>query len=329
MKKKIVSLSTLGPELLMMMIKGNGCEHPDDVEVIGAHQLPDGEIVGLVKDADIIFGDYTFVKNITGEMARAAKKAKLVQQPSVGYQNIDVDAFTAAGIPVANTAGANTVSVAEHVVLAALCLLKNLLMAHRTTAAGEWRQMDISAYELQGKSWGLVGMGRIGRAVAERLAPFGVSLAYFDPARMGESDENKYHTSYRGIEELLKTADIISIHCPLTNETRGIIDGNKIAMMKPGAFIINVARGEVMDEEALARALKEKRIAGAALDVFSEEPVSAKSPLLEMIDTRLVLTPHIAGVTQESKMRIITAAIRNVVTVLNGGAPDFVINPVK
>lgn len=329
MKKKIVSLCTLGPELLSMMIRGNGCTCPDDVEVIGAHHLPDSEIAGLLRDADIIFGDYTFIKSITGEMARAAKKARLVQQPSVGYQNIDVDAFTAAGIPVANTAGANTVSVAEHVVLAALCLLKNLLMAHRTTAAGEWRQMDIGAFELQGKSWGLVGMGRIGRAVAERLAPFGVSMAYYDPARMGGNDEAGYGATFREIDDLLQTSDIVSIHCPLTDATRGMIDARRIALMKPAAFIINVARGEVLDEEALALALSEKRLAGAALDVFSEEPIRAGSPLLGAIDARLMLTPHIAGVTQESKMRIITAAIRNVVAVLNGGEPDFIINAVK
>jgi phosphoglycerate dehydrogenase-like enzyme len=326
-KKKIVSLSTLGPELLLMMIKGSGCKDPDDVEIIGAHDLPDSEIVGLMKDADIIFGDYTFIRYFTADMARAAKNAKLFQQPSVGYQNIDVAACTAAGIPVANTAGANTVSVAEHVVLAALCLMKNLIMAHRTTSAGEWRQMDIGAFDLQGKSWGLVGMGRIGRAIAERLAPFGVRMTYFDPVRMDRADEDKYRAPFSGLEDLLKTSDIVSIHCPLVDGTRGMIDGEKLAMMKPSAFIINVARGEVVDENALAAALKEKRIAGAALDVFSEEPVSGNSPLLNLNDTRLVLTPHIAGVTQESKMRIITAAIRNVVAVLNGGKPEFIINP--
>jgi len=328
-KKKIVSLCTLGPELLAMMIKGNGCAEPDGFEVIGAYQLPDSEIVGLLKDADIIFGDFSFTRRLTGEMARAAKKVKLVQQPSVGYQNIDVDAFTAAGIPVANTAGANTASVAEHVLLAALCLLKNLIMAHGTTAAGEWRQMDIGAFDLQGKSWGLVGMGRIGRAVAERLGPFGVSAAYYDPVRLAADEENKYGIPFRDLEELLKTSDIVSIHCPLTDETRNMIDASRIALMKPGSFIINVARGEVIDERALAAALGEKRLAGAALDVFSEEPVGAGNPLLAVKDARMVLTPHIAGVTQESKMRIITAAIRNMVAVLNGGTPDFIINQIQ
>jgi phosphoglycerate dehydrogenase-like enzyme len=328
-KKKVVSLSTLGPELLMLMIKNNGISNPEDVEIIGANHLPDGEIVELVRDADVIFGDFTFNKNITAEMARAAAKAKLIQQPSVGYQNIDVEACAAAGIPVANTAGANTVSVAEHVVMSALCLAKNLMMAHRTTAAGEWRQMDIGAVELQGRLWGLIGMGRIGRAVAERLLPFGVRMAYYDTAKMSGEDEARYHAAYSGLDDLLKTADIISIHCPLTDETRGMISAGRLALMKPSAFIINVARGEVLDEEALALVLKEKRLAGAALDVFSEEPVSMENPLLNLEGANLVLTPHIAGVTQEAKMRIITAAVRNMVSVLNGNKPEFVINEVK
>ncbi|HOT43881.1 MAG TPA: 2-hydroxyacid dehydrogenase [Spirochaetota bacterium] len=329
MKKKIVSLSTLGPELLMVMMRNNGIVDPDNVEVIGANHLPDRNIVELVKDADVIFGDFCFNKNITAEMARAAKKAKLIQQPSVGYQNIDVEACTGAGIPVANTAGANTVSVAEHVVMTGLCMVKNLLLAHRATAAGEWRQMDIGAGELQGKLWGLIGMGRIGRAVAERLIPFGVRMAYYDVAKLDEHDESRYHTAYSGLEDLLKTADIISIHCPLTDETRGMLGAGRLALMKPSAFIINVARGEVLDEQALACALKEKRLAGAALDVFSEEPVGRDNPLLKLEGTNLVLTPHIAGVTQEAKMRIITAAVRNMVAVLNGGRPDFVVNEVK
>lgn len=328
MKKKVVSLSTLGPELLMLMIKNNGISVPDDVEVIGANHLPDGDIVELVRDADVIFGDFTFNKTITADMARAAIKAKLIQQPSVGYQNIDVEACAAAGIPVANTAGANTVSVAEHVVMAALCMVKNLLMAHRTTAAGEWRQMDIGAVELQGKLWGLIGMGRIGRAVAERLIPFGVRMVYHDVAKMSEDEENIYHAAYSGMEYLLKTADIISIHCPLTDVTRGMISAGRLALMKPSAFIINVARGEVLDEKALTDALTEERLAGAALDVFSEEPVGTDNPFLNLDGANLVLTPHIAGVTQEAKMRIITAAVRNMVNVLNGGRPDFVVNDI-
>ncbi len=181
---------------------------------------------------------------------------------------------------------------------------------------------------MQGKLWGLIGMGRIGRAVAERLIPFGVRMVYHDMAKMSEDDEKIYHAEHSGLDDLLKASDIISIHCPLTDETRGMISAGRLALMKPSAFIINVARGEVLDEEALAAALEEKRLAGAALDVFSEEPVGTDNPFLKLDGANLVLTPHIAGVTQEAKMRIITVAVRNMVNVLNGGRPDFVINDI-
>ncbi len=328
MKKKIVSLSPLSTDVLLMMIRGAGVAIPDDIDIVGGNQLPERELAEMVKDADIILGDYSFNTRITRDVARAATKAKLIQQPSVGYQNIDIDACAEMGIPVANTAGANTASVAEHAVMAALCLLKRLVMAHRSTAAGEWRQMDIGAAELQGKLWGLIGMGRIGKAVAERLIPFGVRMIYCDAVRMEVDDENRYHAAYAGIEDLLKTADIISIHCPLTDETRGMVDTGNLAQMKTTAFIINVARGEIIDEQALALALKEKRLAGAALDVFSEEPVSNQNPLLNLEDVNLILTPHIAGATNESKIRIITAAVKNIVNVLNGSRPDFVVNDI-
>lgn len=329
MKKRIVSLSPLSTEVLLMMVQGAGFSFPDDIEIIGGNQMGVSELLAVIRDADIILGDYTFNRKITREMVAAAKKVKLIQQPSVGYQNIDVEACTEAGIPVANTAGANTTGVAEHTIMAALCLLKNCCAAHRATAAGEWVQMEIGAGELQGKLWGLIGMGRIGRAVAERLIPFGVRMIYYDTARMKNEDEERYRASFSGIEDLLKTADMVSIHCPLTDETRGLVNDRYFALMKASAFVINVARGEIIDEEALARALNEKRLAGAACDVFSEEPITKENPLLGVGSARLLLTPHIAGATNESKIRIITAAVRNMVSVLNGGKPESVINDVE
>ena len=326
--KKIVSLSPLNPDVLMAMIRGAGLTIPGDIEIINGSALPDDALSGEIGNADIILGDYTFNRKITADMARAAKKAKLVQQPSVGYQNIDVDACAAAGIPVANAAGANTASVAEHTVMAALALLKKLVAAHRSTAAGGWRQMDIGAGELQGRTWGLVGMGRIGRAVAERIAPFGVRTIYSDTKKLSAADGKKLRAAMSGLEDLLKTADIISLHCPLTDDTRGLIGEKNIALMKPSSLIINVARGEVIDEPALARALREKRIGGAALDVFSREPIGSDNPLLGLEDANLLLTPHIAGATNEAKIRIITAAVTNMVNVLNGKKPDFVVNDV-
>jgi len=251
----------------------------------------------------------------------------LIQQPSVGYQHIDIDACAEAGIPVANTAGANTVSVAEYTVMAALCLIKRLLPAHRATVSGEWKQMEVGAGDLAGKLWGLVGMGRIGRAVAELLMPFGVRMVYYDPMRLKQDDEKKYRLAFMDLLEIIRSADIISLHCPLTEKTRGLIGQTELSMMKSTALLINVARGEIIDENALAQALKDQKIGGAALDVFAEEPIGKTNPFVGMNSQNLMLTPHIAGATNESKMRIINAAITNIVKVLNGENPDFVVNP--
>ena len=328
MKNKIVSMCPLNANVIMMMIKGAGLSAPDDIELVDAYHSSGPEIIEQVKDADVILGDYTFNKKITREIARAAHNVKLIQQPSVGYQHIDIEACTEAGIPVSNTAGANTVSVAEHTIMAALCLVKRLMPAHQATVSGEWRQMEIGAGELAGKLWGLVGMGRIGCAVSERLIPFGVRMAYYDPVRLDENDENKYHVAYIDFWEMIRSADIISLHCPLTEKTRGLIGTPELAMMKTAALLINVARGEIIDEAALAQALKEQKIGGAALDVFAEEPISMINPFIGMTTENLILTPHVAGATNESKMRIISAAIRNIVKVLNGEKPDFVVNPI-
>jgi glyoxylate reductase len=327
MKKKIISLCPLSATVISMMIKGAGLSEPEGIELIDAHDRTDPEIIDLVRDADVILGDYTFNKKITRDMAMAARGVKLIQQPSVGYQHIDIDACTEAGIPVANTAGANTVSVSEYAVMAALCLVKRLLPAHRATVSGEWKQMEIGAGDLAGKLWGLVGMGRIGRAVSERLAPFGVRMAYHDPVRLKEDDEKKYNLDYLDLTELLRSADIISLHCPLTEKTKGLIGKTELSMMKSTALLINVARGGIIDENALAQALKEQKIGGAALDVFVEEPIGRTSPFIGMDSHNLILTPHVAGATNESKMRIMSAAIHNIIKVLNGEKPDFVVNP--
>jgi phosphoglycerate dehydrogenase-like enzyme len=329
MTTKIVSLAPLNAEVIKMMIRGAGLAIPDEIEIINANPLPDAEIIVLVKDAEIILGDFTFNKKITREIAQAAKNVKLIQQPSVGYQHIDIEACTEAGVPVANTAGANTIGVAEHTIMAALCLLKKVIAAHRSTAAGEWKQMEIGAGELYGKTWGMVGMGRIGRAVAERLAPFGVKISYFDTVKLDAAEEKRLGAGFMVLENMIATADIISLHCPLTDKTRGLIGEQEIARMKTTAVLINVARGEIIDEAALARALRDGKIGGAALDVFSIEPIEKDNPLLSPGTGNTLLTPHIAGATNESKMRIITAAINNIVNVLNGKKPDFIINSLQ
>jgi phosphoglycerate dehydrogenase-like enzyme len=245
----------------------------------------------------------------------------------VGYQHIDVDACTARGIKVANTAGANTISVAEHTIAWGLCLLKNMFHAHTSTKSGGWEQMSIKPAELKGKVWGIVGFGRIGQAVAERLKPFGLSrILYYDSYRPGPSVEKEFGVEYTEMTNILSQSDIISLHAPLTDATRAMINEDALNSMKPGAYLINVARAELVDEKALAEAIIKGKIAGAGIDVFSDEPVTMDNPLLGVESEKLLFSPHVAGVTDEAAGRIINMAAANIARVLKGEKPESLVN---
>jgi len=245
----------------------------------------------------------------------------------VGYQHIDVDACTAKGIKVANTAGANTISVAEHTIACGLCLLKNMFHAHTSTKSGKWEQMNIKPAELKGKVWGIVGFGRIGQAVAERLKPFQLNrIIYHDIHRPKPSIEQELEVEYAEMTTILSQSDIISLHAPLTDVTRNMINEDALNSMKPGAYLINVARAELVDEKALAEAIRRVKIAGAGIDVFSEEPVTMNNPLLAVESEKLLLSPHVAGVTDEAAGRIINMATANIARVLKGEKPESLVN---
>jgi glyoxylate reductase len=172
-------------------------------------------------------------------------------------------------------------------------------------------------------------MGQIGRAVAERLIGFGVDTRYYDPVRLDKNEERRLRANYQEIDQLLVVSDLVSVHCPLTDDSYALVDQRRLALMKPSAVLINVARGEIVDEQALANALSEKRIAGAAVDVFSDEPLSADNPLMQVQSDNLILTPHLAGTTDESKIRIIATAISNLAKALAGEQPEYVVNRVQ
>jgi glyoxylate reductase len=321
--EKIVNLSPIPKEFLIEFFKMHGVA---DIDVIDAGNFTAEQVIKEVKDAGYIIGDYTFRQRITREVAMAAKNVKLIQQPSVGYQHIDIGACTEAGIKVANTAGANTIAAAEHTIMSALCLIKNIFYAARTTAVGDWRQMEVKPVELFNKTWGFIGFGRMGKAVAERLIAFGMHMLYYDVARVSSEEEKRLQVTFATLSDVLKSADILSLHCPLTEETTGIINRDTIALMKPGAIIINVARGEVVDEQALAQALRDGKLGGAALDVFSAEPIASANPLLAVAGDKVILSPHVAGVSQEAQGRILTATITNIVKVMKGEIPESLVN---
>jgi glyoxylate reductase len=325
MAKKVLSLAPLSAEIVKLLIR----QTPDvpDFEVIAGNEMPEEEVKKAFSEADIVLGDYTFKKKITADILSTARNLKFIQQPSVGYQHIDVAACTARGIKVANTAGANTISVAEHTIAWGLCLLKNMFHAHTSTKSGGWEQMSIKSAELQGKVWGIVGFGRIGQAVAERLKPFGLSrIIYHDTYRPKPSVEQALGVEYTELTTLLSQSDIISLHAPLTDATRAMINEDALNSMKPSAYLINVARAELVDEKALAVAIMKGKIAGAGIDVFSEEPVTMNNPLLAVESERLLFSPHVAGVTDEAAGRIINMATANIARMLKGEKPESLVN---
>ncbi len=332
-KRTILVLSPLPAALVEALFRaashGEGVEEAQAVSYEGESR---DDLLAAVKAADVIIGDYTFNIEMDAEVVEAAVPCLLIQQPSTGYQHIDVEAAARAGIPVANVAGANAIAVAEHTVMMILGCLKRLTLCHELTLKGEWAQDEMATkyggvFELSAKTLGIIGMGRIGREVAARAMPFGCAMVYYDPLRLSPEDEQARGVSFRDLDDLVSESDVVTGHVPMTPETRNMFDAERIARMKPNAVFINVSRGGLADEAALAAALAEGRLMGAGLDVFSSEPIEAGNPLLKAPNT--ILTPHTAGATNESRLRIIGVALENVAAVLSGERPEYVVNGVR
>ncbi len=297
------------------------------LSVLDLHRFPEDRLVAEIADAEVLYGDYTGGTPITRPIVAAAGKLKLIQQPSVGYNHIDIEACREFGIPVANTPGANDIGVAEHTIMLALACLKKLPYFNAATHQGQWlftEAQRTGIFEVNGKTYGLLGMGRTARAVAERLASFGVNLLYYDVVRLSPELEDKYQATYAPVEEILKTADIVSLHLPLTQETHGFMNAARLALMKPTAVLINVGRGPLVDEAALAEAVRNKKLAAAAVDVFSQEPPPQDHPLFGL--DNVILTPHLAGSTRESGTRIRNMSFDNLERILRGKRPLWVLN---
>ena len=328
--KKVLVLSPVPEEVTRALLKAR----VTDDEIRGIRLVSYGgssqdELRQAVSDADVIIGDYTNNIALDAGVMRSAKRCTFIQQPSTGFQHIDVDEAARQGISVANAAGANTAAVAEHAIMLILACLKKLPLAAEKTRRCEWAQDEMSLYgvfEFSGKILGIIGMGRIGREVASRARPFGPVMTYHDVNRLTPQEEERLGLAYRDLDDLVRESDIVTIHVPLTSQTSMMMDGQRLAMMKRSAVVINVSRGEIVDEHALAQALREGRIGGAGVDVFSEEPICRENPLLDAPNT--ILTPHIAGVTNESRVRVIDVTIENVARVLRGQEPMNVVNGV-
>lgn len=246
----------------------------------------------------------------------AAPGLRVVGRLGVGLDNIAVEACRSRGVAVIPASGANDDSVAEYVIAGALMLRRGAYFATEETAAGGWPRRQLMGHEVLGATLGLVGFGAIARAVARRAGALGMRLIAHDPFLAdGDPIWQSSAVAPRPLAALLGEADIVSLHVPLTDQTRNLIDADAIAGMKPGAILINSARGGIVDEAALAQALRANRLAGAMLDVFAEEPLPGGSRLAGV--PNLILTPHIAGVTQESNVRVSHMIADKVLAVLD------------
>ena len=243
---------------------------------------------------------------VDADLLAAAPALRVVGRLGVGLDNIDVAACAVRGIAVIPATGANTVAVAEYVIGTALSLLRGAYGATAAVAAGEWPRPALSrGRELAGKTLGIVGFGTIGRAVAALAHALSLRVIGCDPALAADAPVwAEAGTQARPLAEVLAAADVLTLHVPLADSTRALLDAARLATMKPDAVLINTSRGGIVDEAALAAALRAGRLGGAALDVFATEPLPAGSPLAGC--PNLILTPHIAGVTRESNVRVST-----------------------
>jgi phosphoglycerate dehydrogenase-like enzyme len=327
---KVVVLSPLPEGVIRSLFAEKLAKYKLDVDFVTINEYDLDRLKRELGDADFVLGDYTFKIPITAEMCDAMTKVKLIQQPSTGYDHIDLKACAKKGIPVANIGGANAISVAEHTIALALVLLKRIGYAHQKMLEGTWTQGELLnvATELNGRAWGLIGLGRIGREVANRAKSLGAHIIYFDVKRLPENEEAKLGYAYRQLQRLLSESDVVSIHVPLTPETRGMIGEKELRMMRTTSVFINPSRGELTDEAALARALREGWIGGVGVDVFSKEPPDANHPLVLAAKEGLniMLTPHTAGATSDARLRIIQVTVENVLRVMLGEKPQNVVN---
>ncbi|MCD6508898.1 MAG: D-glycerate dehydrogenase [Thermoprotei archaeon] len=265
---------------------------------------------------------------IDKEVMDVAPNLKVISTYSVGFDHIDIEEATKRGIYVTHTPGVLTEAVADLTWGLILAVARRVVESDKLIRQGSWKGAWSPTFmlgrEVYGKTLGIIGMGRIGTAVARRAKGFNMRIIYFDKARR-ENVEKELGAEYKPMEEVLKEADIISLHVPLTKETHHLIGERELKMMKKTAILINTARGAVVDTDALVRALKEGWIAGAGLDVFEQEPLPEGHPLTKL--DNVVLTPHIGSAAVETRARMAEMAVENLIAVLKGEEPKALANP--
>lgn len=285
------------------------------------------ELLAGVKGMDAVLSLLT--DRIDGEVLDAAgKQLKIVSNYAVGTDNLDLPAFAKRGVKAANTPGVLTNAVAEHAIALMISIAKRIPESDRFTRAGKykgWGPMMFLGTELQGKTLGVVGLGRIGKGVVDRAYKgLGMKIMYYDVKRDQQFEREEQGIEFATIEKILSNADFVSIHVPLLPSTHHLIDAKSLRKMKKTAYLINTSRGPIIDEKALVAALKRKTIAGAALDVFENEPNLA--PGLAKLEN-VILTPHTASATMEARGEMARIAAQAVLDVLDGKTPPNLVKP--
>jgi lactate dehydrogenase-like 2-hydroxyacid dehydrogenase len=309
---------------------------PEIHKIIEAYKEPATEVVywndldDNQKDHFLCQAQYfiTAAFPITRRILEKAPNVKLIQKTGSGVDNIDLEAAAERGIFVASTPGANSASVAEMTIGMILSLYRKLHFLDRETKQGKWLMWEHRPFmfEMNGKTHGIVGMGNIGKKVAQLSKGFGTNVVYFNRNRLSLDEEDKLGISYVPFSELLVTSDIVSLHIPLLAETKNLIGEAELKLMKPNALLINVARGNIIDEQALALMLKDGNLLGAAMDTWSSEPIQADNPLLQL--TNVLATPHVGGGTRDVLENVLRLSFANITNVEQGIMPDNLVKQV-
>ncbi|MBN1323809.1 MAG: phosphoglycerate dehydrogenase [Methanotrichaceae archaeon] len=289
-----------------------------EVDVIT--NLSPAELIERIKDYDgLVIRSGT---KVTAEVIDAANRLKVIGRAGVGVDNVDVDAATKKGIIVLNAPGGNTISAAEHTIAMMLSMARNIPQASASVRRGEWNRKKYTGVEVFNKTLGIVGLGRIGAEVAQRMKSFGMRILAYDPF-ITEDRAAELGIKLATLDKIYRESDFITVHTPLTPETKDLISGPEFDKMKPTVRLINCARGGIINEEALAEAVAHGKVAGAAIDVYTKEPPT-ESPLLDQ--DRIVATPHLGASTAEAQINVALAVADQILAISQGGMPTSAVN---
>lgn len=309
---------------------------PEELEVYFEKGMNENEIITACRNMDYLFVPAASPA-ITEYILQNIPSIKMIQSAGIGFDKVDIKAAARMKIPVCNSPGDNAGTVAEFTMAQLIVLQRQLNIADREIKAGHYqatREFFIKSglKEMRDIHLGLIGFGTIGKKVARLAKMCGSRISYYDPFRADRKTETGYQVEFLPLEKLLSSCDAISLHLPLNEKTHGIIGQKEIELMPPGSLLLNTSRGELVDPNALSRALESGHLSGAAIDTVYPEPPPAEHPLLNLsmgARDRLLLTPHTAGVTRGSFKRLITAALDNLVRAISGSKPENIVNHIE